>query len=76
MDIRRRARRPLPRVLCQGADAQQNDSNKAKSGGSSVWEDKYEIDKDMIPSIITQDFAQKVFLIGKSPKNFIRRQLR
>lgn len=49
----------------------ENDSNKAKSGGSSVWEDKYEIDKDMIPSIITQDFAQKVFLIGKS-LNFIR----
>lgn len=49
----------------------ENDSNKAKSGGNSVWEDKYEIDKDMIPSIITQDFAQKVFLIGKS-LNFIR----
>ncbi|SPN97285.1 related to GCP3 (gamma-tubulin complex) [Cephalotrichum gorgonifer] len=47
------------------------DSNKAKSGGNSVWEDKYEIDKDMIPSITTQDFAQKVFLIGKS-LNFIR----
>lgn len=49
----------------------ENDANKAKSGGNSVWEDKYEIDKDMIPSIITQDFAQKVFLIGKS-LNFIR----
>jgi len=49
----------------------ENDVNKAKTGGNSVWEDKYEIDKDMIPSIITQDFAQKVFLIGKS-LNFIR----
>lgn len=37
----------------------------------NVWEDKYEIAKDMIPSIITQDFAQKIFLIGKS-LNFIR----
>ncbi|KAH8692658.1 putative spindle pole body component [Talaromyces proteolyticus] len=38
---------------------------------SSVWEDKYRLDEDMIPSIITQDFAKKVFLIGKS-LNFIR----
>ncbi|GJN76230.1 microtubule-nucleating Tub4p (gamma-tubulin) complex component [Purpureocillium lilacinum] len=47
-----------------------NDVNKKKVAGN-VWEDKYEIDHDMIPSIITQDFAQKVFLIGKS-LNFIR----
>ncbi|KAI9172390.1 Spindle pole body component alp6 [Paramyrothecium foliicola] len=40
-------------------------------GSGNVWEDKYEIAKDMVPSIITQDFAQKVFLIGKS-LNFIR----
>ncbi|KAM5352297.1 hypothetical protein ACJ41O_005020 [Fusarium nematophilum] len=40
-------------------------------GAGNVWEDKYEIAPDMIPSIITQDFAQKVFLIGKS-LNFIR----
>ncbi|KAL6921709.1 hypothetical protein ACHAPO_006995 [Fusarium lateritium] len=46
------------------------DTSKAKGAGN-VWEDKYEIDIDMIPSIITQDFAQKVFLIGKS-LNFIR----
>ena len=38
---------------------------------SSVWEDKYKLDDDMVPSIITQDFAKKVFLIGKS-LNFIR----
>jgi gamma-tubulin complex component 3 len=48
-----------------------DDSNRGSKGASSVWEDKYEIDKDMVPSIITQDFAQKVFLIGKS-LNFIR----
>lgn len=40
-------------------------------GLSSVWNDKYEVEKGMIPSIITDDFAQKVFLIGKS-LNFIR----
>lgn len=38
---------------------------------SSVWEDKYKLDDEMIPSFITQDFAKKVFLIGKS-LNFIR----
>lgn len=40
-------------------------------GMSSVWNDKYEVAKGMIPSITTDDFAQKVFLIGKS-LNFIR----
>ncbi|KAI8277590.1 Spindle pole body component alp6 [Colletotrichum sp. SAR 10_98] len=50
---------------------EQQQTDEPKTGGSSVWEDKYEIDKGMIPSIITQDFAQKVFLIGKS-LNFIR----
>lgn len=38
---------------------------------TSVWEDKYKLDNSMVPSIITQDFAKKVFLIGKS-LNFIR----
>ena len=38
---------------------------------TSVWEDKYKLDDNMVPSIITQDFAKKVFLIGKS-LNFIR----
>ncbi|KHN96389.1 Gamma tubulin complex protein 3 [Metarhizium album ARSEF 1941] len=40
-------------------------------GAGNVWTDKYEIHQSMVPSIITQDFAQKVFLIGKS-LNFIR----
>jgi gamma-tubulin complex component 3 len=44
---------------------------RSRGGASSVWEDKYKLDEDMVPSIITQDFAQKVFLIGKS-LNFIR----
>lgn len=44
---------------------------RARGATSSVWEDKYKIEESMIPSIITEDFAQKVFLIGKS-LNFIR----
>lgn len=38
---------------------------------TSVWEDKYKLDDDMVPSIINQEFAKKIFLIGKS-LNFIR----
>jgi len=41
------------------------------SGATSVWEHKYRLQKDMIPTIVTEDFANKVFLIGKS-LNFIR----
>jgi gamma-tubulin complex component 3 len=52
-------------------NAKPTDDGKGRGGASSVWEDKYKIDENMIPSIITQDFAQKVFLIGKS-LNFIR----
>lgn len=45
--------------------------SRNRGGASSVWEDKYKLSEDMVPTIITQDFAQKVFLIGKS-LNFIR----
>ncbi|KAJ5916324.1 hypothetical protein N7504_000339 [Penicillium tannophilum] len=38
---------------------------------TSVWETKYVLDEKMLPSIVTQEFANKVFLIGKS-LNFIR----
>jgi gamma-tubulin complex component 3 len=38
---------------------------------TSVWDDKYKLADDMVPTIMTQDFAKKVFLIGKS-LNFIR----
>ena len=41
------------------------------SGATSVWEHKYMLKESMIPSIITSDFANRVFLIGKS-LNFIR----
>ncbi|KAI1778159.1 spindle pole body component alp6 [Hypoxylon cercidicola] len=44
---------------------------KGKSGSVNVWEDKYVLAADMIPSIITTEFSEKVFLIGKS-LNFIR----
>ncbi|KAK2733064.1 Microtubule-nucleating Tub4p (gamma-tubulin) complex component [Myotisia sp. PD_48] len=38
---------------------------------TSVWDEKYKLDDEMIPTILTRDFAKKVFLIGKS-LNFIR----
>ena len=38
---------------------------------TSVWEDKYKIDKVMVPTIISDELAKKIFLIGKS-LNFIR----
>ncbi|KAI4276985.1 MAG: hypothetical protein L6R38_005538, partial [Xanthoria sp. 2 TBL-2021] len=42
-----------------------------RAPATSVWEDKYKMEENMIPSIITEEFARKVFLIGKS-LNFIR----
>ncbi|KAK3678999.1 Microtubule-nucleating Tub4p (gamma-tubulin) complex component [Recurvomyces mirabilis] len=41
------------------------------SGATSVWDNKYLLKEEMIPSIVTPDFAQRVYLIGKS-LNFIR----
>ncbi|EXJ95602.1 hypothetical protein A1O1_00724 [Capronia coronata CBS 617.96] len=38
---------------------------------TSVWEEKYKVDSSLVPSIISPEFARKVFLIGKS-LNFIR----
>ena len=45
--------------------------NEGKGGATSVWEDKYKLDAKMVPTIVTEDFARKVFLIGKT-LNFIR----
>ncbi|KAH9878278.1 hypothetical protein J1614_003495 [Plenodomus biglobosus] len=45
--------------------------NEGKGGATSVWEDKYKLDDKMVPTIVTEDFARKVFLIGKT-LNFIR----
>ncbi|EHK16496.1 uncharacterized protein TRIVIDRAFT_40966 [Trichoderma virens Gv29-8] len=50
---------------------EQTDTQESMRVKGNVWEDQYEIAQDMIPSIISQDFAQKIFLIGKS-LNFIR----
>ncbi|EME46047.1 hypothetical protein DOTSEDRAFT_70141 [Dothistroma septosporum NZE10] len=41
------------------------------SGATSVWDHKYRLKESMIPSIMSSDFANRVFLIGKS-LNFIR----
>lgn len=38
---------------------------------TSIWETKYQLDDSMVPSIISAEFAKKIFLIGKS-LNFIR----
>lgn len=52
-------------------DTSTDNNDVRKGGATSVWEDKYKISPSMIPSIITEEFANKVFLIGKS-LNFIR----
>lgn len=63
---------PYQEFFVKEQDSNDEDRLDLKSRGqSSVWNDKYEVYKGMIPSIITDDFAQKVFLIGKS-LNFIR----
>jgi gamma-tubulin complex component 3 len=52
-------------------DAGEKDTDPRRAPATSVWEDKYKLDESMVPTIITEDFARKVFLIGKS-LNFIR----
>lgn len=42
-----------------------------RAPATSVWEDKYKLEDTMIPSIMSEELARKVFLIGKS-LNFIR----
>lgn len=49
--------------------AHQNPAGRAMA--SSVWESKYKLEAAMVPSITTEDFAKKIYLIGKS-LNFIR----
>jgi gamma-tubulin complex component 3 len=59
-------------VVEQDPNAVRQKANEnGRRNASSVWEDKYKLNEAMIPSIISADFAQKVFLIGKS-LNFIR----
>ena len=42
-----------------------------RAPATSVWEDKYKLDENMVPTIVTEELAKKIFLIGKS-LNFIR----
>ncbi|KAF2399610.1 spindle pole body component alp6 [Trichodelitschia bisporula] len=53
------------------SEQQEKLDDTGKGGATSVWEDKYKLNAAMVPSIITDSFANKVFLIGKS-LNFIR----
>lgn len=46
-------------------------NNDPRGIATSVWEHKYKLVDGLIPSIVTREFAEKVFLIGKS-LNFIR----
>lgn len=41
-----------------------------KPGAISVWTSKYSMNEAMIPSIISDDFANRVFLIGKVSTSF------
>lgn len=52
-------------------DLSEKDLDPRRAPATSVWEDKYKLDEGMVPTVVTEDFARKVFLIGKS-LNFIR----
>ena len=58
-------------VVEQQERIDESDSGGRRGGASSVWEDKYKLESTMVPTILTDTFANKVFLIGKS-LNFIR----
>ncbi|KAF3932113.1 hypothetical protein ABW20_dc0107114 [Dactylellina cionopaga] len=58
-------------VIEQSEEAIAEASNERRGHASSVWQDKYKLDDDMVPTIMTPEFANKIFLIGKS-LNFIR----
>ncbi|CAI6334225.1 unnamed protein product [Periconia digitata] len=52
-------------------EIREQNGQEGKGGATSVWEDKYKLNSKMVPTIITEEFANKVFLIGKT-LNFIR----
>jgi gamma-tubulin complex component 3 len=58
-------------VIEQQEKADDSDNGARRGAASSVWEDKYKLESVMVPTILTDTFANKVFLIGKS-LNFIR----
>ena len=58
-------------VIEQDLDNANQELDPRRVPASSVWENKYKLDDKLVPSIITEELAKKVFLIGKS-LNFIR----
>lgn len=62
---------PFHEFLVTEQDPRQRPDVDPRKVSTSVWEDKYTLDHLMVPSIISADFANKIFLIGKS-LNFIR----
>lgn len=62
---------PYHEFFVHEQEAQDQPEDHRRGPATSVWEEKYRLDERMIPSIVTEDFARKVFLIGKS-LNFIR----
>ena len=52
-------------------NGEDKDPDPRRAPATSVWEDKYKLDDSMMPTIMTEELARKVFLIGKS-LNFIR----
>lgn len=57
-------------LVCESSNAATADADRG-SEAINVWDDKYLIKDSMIPSIMSQELAKKVYLIGKS-LNFIR----
>ena len=51
--------------------SENHDYEDSAGAAASVWEQKYSLQPAMLPSILAADFANRVFLIGKS-LNFIR----
>ncbi|KAI9805726.1 MAG: Microtubule-nucleating Tub4p (gamma-tubulin) complex component [Piccolia ochrophora] len=54
----------------QGVDNERGEEARNREE-PSVWKTKFVLNEEMVPSIMTKEFAKKVFLIGKS-LNFIR----
>lgn len=55
---------PPPKKGHKGADSK-------RAQATNEWEEKYTLDKKMVPTIMSEDLSRKAFLIGKS-LNFIR----
>ncbi|KAL6721335.1 Microtubule-nucleating Tub4p (gamma-tubulin) complex component [Lecanora helva] len=62
---------PYHEFFVHEQDSQDHSEDPRRAPATSVWEEKYRLEETMIPSIVTEEFARKIFLIGKS-LNFIR----